>query len=424
MSATVVVGLQFGDEGKGKITDYLAYDAEVVVRSQGGANAGHTVVIGGDRFALHQVPSGIFRGALCAIANGVVLDVQALVDELDALQARKVDIARLRISDRAHLVLPYHSLVDGAREDRKGASNGARKIGTTRKGIGPAYADKSARIGVRVCDLARPEVVRRRVQEMAQEHEGALREAGIAVPDPDEVTERLLEAGQKLWSYVTDTSILINEALDQGKKVLFEGAQGAFLDVDLGTYPYVTSSHPVAGGVTVGAGVGPTRINEVIGVMKAYTSRVGEGPFPGEILGPEAESIRERGQEYGTTTGRPRRVGWTDLVSLRYACRVNAPSGIVVNALDVLGGMERVPVVEAYRVGDRRVTEIPASVEDLAEAKPDLREMPGWPMLAGVRKAGDIPQTLRDYLKRLEEAAGTPVVAISVGRDRGDVIWL
>lgn len=420
----MVVGLQFGDEGKGKITDYLAHDAELVVRSQGGANAGHTVVIAGDRFALHQVPSGIFRGALCVIANGVVLDAEALVDELEALRARGVDVSKVRISDRAHLVLPYHMLADGAREDRGAGSDASRKIGTTRKGIGPAYADKSARIGVRVCDLARPDVVLRRVQDVAREHEGALREAGIGSPDPAAVTDALLAAGEKLRAYVTDTSLLINEALDHGRKVLFEGAQGAFLDVDLGTYPYVTSSHPVAGGVTVGAGVGPTRIDEVIGVMKAYTSRVGDGPFPGEILGAEAETIRERGQEYGTTTGRPRRVGWTDLVSLRYACRVNAPTGIVVNALDVLGGMDRVPVVEAYRVRGERVTEIPASVEDLADAQPDLRDMAGWPALDTLRRASDVPASLRAYLDVLEAAARTPVVAISVGRDRDDVIWL
>lgn len=424
MSATVVVGLQFGDEGKGKITDYLAHDAQLVVRSQGGANAGHTVVIAGDRFALHQVPSGIFRGALCVIANGVVLDIAALMEELDALQARGVDVSQVRISDRAHLVLPYHMLIDGAREDRRAGPDAARKIGTTRKGIGPAYADKSARIGVRVCDLSRPDVVLRRVREVAQEHEAALREAGLTIPDPRDVTQQLLQAGERLAAYVTDTSLLINEALDAGKKVLFEGAQGAFLDVDLGTYPYVTSSHPVAGGVTVGAGVGPTRIDQVIGVMKAYTSRVGEGPFPGEILGPEAVAIRDRGQEYGTTTGRPRRVGWTDLVSLRYACRVNAPTGVVVNALDVLGGMDRIPVVEAYRIRGSRLTEIPASVEDLADAEPQFRDMAGWPSLDGLRTAADVPNTLREYLKCLEEAARTPVVAISVGRDREDVIWL
>lgn len=424
LPATVVVGLQFGDEGKGKITDYLAHDAELVVRSQGGANAGHTVVIAGDRFALHQVPSGIFRGALCVIGNGVVLDANALVEELEALRARGVDVSRLRISDRAHLVLPYHMLADGAREDRGAGSDAARRIGTTRKGIGPAYADKSARIGVRVCDLLRPDVVRRRVADVAREHEAALREAGIETPNPSAVADAILAAGDHLRAYVTDTSLLINEALDAGRKVLFEGAQGAFLDVDLGTYPYVTSSHPVAGGVTVGAGVGPTRIDEVIGVMKAYTSRVGEGPFPGEILGRDAEMIRERGQEYGTTTGRPRRVGWTDLVSLRYACRVNAPSGIVVNALDVLGGMDRVPVVEAYRVRGVRVTEIPASVEDLADAEPEFREMAGWPELGTLRRAADMPDALRAYLKTLADAARTPVVAISVGRDRDDVIWL
>jgi len=422
--ATVVVGLQFGDEGKGKITDYLAQDADLVVRSQGGANAGHTVVIGGERFALHQVPSGIFRGALCVIANGVVLDAEALVGELAALAQRGVDVERVRVSDRAHLVLPYHMLLDGVREDRAGSAERSGKIGTTRKGIGPAYADKSARIGVRVCDLFKPAVLRQGVREIAAEHEAVLRDAGLAVPDPEEVADRLLAVAASLRRYVTDTSLLINDALDAGKTVLFEGAQGAFLDVDLGTYPYVTSSHPVAGGVTVGAGVGPTRIDRVVGVMKAYTSRVGEGPFPGEILGPDADGIRERGQEYGTTTGRPRRVGWTDLVSLRYACRVNAPTGIVVNAVDVLAGLPTVQLVEAYRIGDERVTEVPASVQDLAEARPELVELPGWPPLTDVRSAQALPDALRAYLQRLEAAARTPVVAVSVGRDREDVIWL
>ncbi|MCL6596491.1 MAG: adenylosuccinate synthase [Firmicutes bacterium] len=420
MAATVIVGLQFGDEGKGKITDYLAGKADMVVRSQGGANAGHTVVIDGQRFSLHQVPSGIFRGRRCVIGNGVVLDAPALVEELDGLRARGVDVSPLAISDRAHLVLPYHPVLDGVMED----SEGERRIGTTRRGIGPAYADKMARLGVRVVDLMSEVALRRRLAEVAGPKNRLLRSYGLDPVEPDALADRLLAAGERLRPYVTDTSRLVNDALDRGENVLFEGAQGTFLDVDLGTYPFVTSSHPVAGGVTVGAGVGPTRIQAVVGVMKAYTSRVGEGPFPGELAGEEAERVRQAGQEYGTTTGRPRRVGWLDLVMLRYAARVNGLTGVAVNALDVLGGRAQVPVVVAYRIGGRRVTEVPASAEDLFAAVAELEWMDGWQMPERVRGAGDLPAPVRRYLERIETATGAPVVAVSFGRERSDVLEL
>jgi len=420
MPATVIVGLQFGDEGKGKITDYLASQADMVVRSQGGANAGHTVVIDGDRFSLHQVPSGVFRGAQCVIANGVVLDAIALVQELDALVERGVDVTRLAVSDRAHLVLPYHPALDGGMED----AEGGRKIGTTRRGIGPAYADKMARLGVRVCDLVSPGGPRRRLAEVLGSKNRELQSYGLAPIDPDAIADALAAAGERLRPHVTDTSCLVNDALDAGRNVLFEGAQGTFLDVDLGTYPYVTSSHPIAGGVTVGVGVGPTRIDRVLGVMKAYTSRVGEGPFPGELSGSDADRIREAGQEYGTTTGRPRRVGWLDLVMLRYAARINGLTGVAVNALDVLSGMAKVPVTVAYRIRGERVTDFPAATEDLFEAEPELEWLDGWEAPERVRTPADVPAAMRRYLDRIERATGAPVVAVAAGRDRSDVVEL
>jgi adenylosuccinate synthase len=420
MPATVIVGLQFGDEGKGKITDYLAGQADMVVRSQGGANAGHTVVIEGERFSLHQVPSGVFRGRRCVIGNGVVLDATALVAEIEGLEARGVDVSRLVISDRAHLVMPYHPVLDGVMED----SEGERRIGTTRRGIGPAYADKSARLGVRVSDLMSERRLRQRIDEVVGAKNRVLQSYGLEQVDPARVAAALWAAGERLRPFVTDTSRVVNDALDRGERVLFEGAQGTFLDVDLGTYPYVTSSHPVAGGVTVGAGVGPTRIDHVIGVMKAYTSRVGEGPFPGELQGAEADRIREAGQEFGTTTGRPRRVGWLDLVMLEYAARVNGLTGVAVNALDVLGGRSQVPVVVAYRIRGERVTEVPASTEDLFDAEPELEWLDGWEMPERMGAVGDLPTAMRRYLERVENATRAPVVAVSAGRDRSDVLEL
>lgn len=420
MPATVVVGLQFGDEGKGKMTDYLAGQADVVVRSQGGANAGHTVVIAGDRFSLHQVPSGVFQGCRCVIGNGVVLDAAALVEELDGLERRGVDISRLAISDRAHLVLPYHATMDGVMEDQEGE----RRIGTTRRGIGPAYADKMARAGVRVSDMLAPERLRSRLRDVVGPKNRLLASYGLPAVDADGIAAVLAKAGERLGRLVTDTSALVNDALDAEENVLFEGAQGTFLDVDLGTYPYVTSSHPVAGGVTVGAGVGPTRIQHVMGVMKAYTSRVGEGPFPGELEGVEAERIREAGQEFGTTTGRPRRVGWLDLVMLRYAARVNGLTAVAVNALDVLAGRPQVPVVVAYRIGGRRVTEVPAAIEDLFGAEPELEFLEGWTLPDKVQRPADLPASLRRYLERIESATRAPVTAVSAGRDRADVLEL
>lgn len=420
MPATVIVGLQFGDEGKGKMTDYLAGQADVVVRSQGGANAGHTVVIQGERFALHQVPSGVFQGCRCVIANGVVLDATALVEEIEGLEARGVDLSRLAISDRAHLVLPYHATMDGMHEDQEGE----RRIGTTRRGIGPAYADKMARTGVRVSDLVVPERLRQRLRDVVGGKNRVLRSYGLPEVDAEAMADALVAAGQRLAGFVTDTSILVNEALDAGENVLFEGAQGTFLDVDLGTYPYVTSSHPVAGGVTIGVGVGPTRIDKVMGVMKAYTSRVGEGPFAAELDGPEAARIREAGQEFGTTTGRPRRVGWLDLVMLRYAARVNGLTAVAVNAVDVLAGRPQVPVVVAYRIGGRRVTEVPAAIEDLLEAEPEYEELDGWTLPERVERAADLPAALRRYLERIEAATRAPVTAVSAGRERADVVEL
>lgn len=336
MSSVVIVGTQWGDEGKGKITDYLAERSDIVMRYQGGSNAGHTVEVDGKQYKLHLVPSGIlYPDKQCLIGHGVVLDPEELLQEIEMLVSQGVDVSNLRISDRAHLVFPYHKLLDGLEEDKKGAND----IGTTRKGIGPAYMDKSERIGIRVCDLMNEDVFRNKLEANLQKKNDILTKIYGKEPlDADEMIDRYLGYGRQLSRYVADTTVIVYQALKAGKNVLFEGAQGTLLDIDLGTYPYVTSSHPIAGGVCVGAGIGPTMIHKVVGVAKSYTTRVGKGPFPTELFDEIGQSIREKGREYGTTTGRPRRCGWFDAVIVSFSVRVSGITDLAITKLDTLAG--------------------------------------------------------------------------------------
>ncbi|MFO7288603.1 MAG: adenylosuccinate synthase [Bacillota bacterium] len=421
MSTVVVVGTQWGDEGKGKITDFLAESAEVIARYQGGNNAGHTIVFGGNRYKLHLIPSGIFyRDKICVLGNGMVLNPEALVEELEYLKSHGISPENLRISDRAHLILPYHIKLDMVEEARKGEG----KIGTTGKGIGPAYMDKAARIGIRVGDLMEPDLfaekLKRNLEEKNRLLERVYDTGGFSF---DEIYDKYLALGEKFRAYVTDTSVVLNDAIDQGRRVLFEGAQGVMLDIDQGTYPFVTSSNPVAGGVCIGSGVGPTKIHQVIGVAKAYTTRVGDGPFPSEMKDSVGDYIREKGREYGTTTGRPRRIGWFDSVVVRHARRVSGITGLSLNSLDVLTGLPTVKICTAYRWRGKILENVPASLKILSECEPVYEELPGWKEdITGVRRLDDLPLEAQHYVERITQLTGIPLTLFSVGPDREQTI--
>lgn len=423
MSAIVVVGAQWGDEGKGKVIDFLSQQANVVVRHQGGNNAGHTVVVDDREFKLHLVPSGIlYPNTRCIIANGVVIDPQVLLNEIAYLEQQDVDVSRLRISSKAHVVMPYHARMDAMNEERRGA----QKIGTTLRGIGPAYMDKAARVGIRVGDLLHPEEFKERLAAVLEEKNYVLSRAYGEDPFVlDEVYQTFLGYGESLRRYVADTSLLINDAINRGERVLFEGAQGTMLDIDHGTYPFVTSSHPVAGGASIGAGVGPTKIDRVYGVAKAYTTRVGDGPFPTELDDGIGADIRERGHEYGTTTGRPRRVGWLDALVLRYAVRVNGLAGLALTRLDVLDGLSSLKIATGYEYQGQRFSELPDTSWEFRGATPVYETFPGWDDTIGsIRRREDLPGNAQRYLARIEEVVGVPVVLISVGRERSHTIPL
>ena len=417
MSSVVVVGTQWGDEGKGKITDYLSEKAEVVARYQGGNNAGHTIVFEGKKYKLHLIPSGIFyKDKICVIGNGMVVDPKAVLEELAYLHGHGVSTDNLRISNRAHVILPYHLRQDILEEESKGAN----KIGTTKKGIGPAYMDKAARIGIRIADLLDREVFEEKLErnlaeknrlfERIYESEGFTKE---------EILDEYFEYGQQIEKYVVDTSVVLNDALDDGRRVLFEGAQGVMLDIDQGTYPFVTSSNPIAGGVTIGSGVGPSKINHVVGVSKAYTTRVGDGPFPTELHDEIGNQIREVGREYGTTTGRPRRVGWFDAVVVRHARRVSGITDLSLNSIDVLTGIETLKICVAYKYKGELTHEFPASLKVLAECEPVFEEMPGWTEdITGVKDLGELPENARHYVERISQVTGIPLSIFSVGPDR------
>ncbi|WP_057490110.1 adenylosuccinate synthase [Streptococcus orisasini] len=417
MTSVVVVGTQWGDEGKGKITDFLSADAEVIARYQGGDNAGHTIVIDGKKFKLHLIPSGIFfPEKISVIGNGVVVNPKSLVKELTYLHEEGVATDSLRISDRAHIILPYHIKLDQLQE----AAKGDNKIGTTNKGIGPAYMDKAARVGIRIADLLDKDIFAERLRANLKEKNRLFSKMyeceEIAFED---IFEEYYAYGQEIKQYVTDTSVILNDALDKGKRVLFEGAQGVMLDIDQGTYPFVTSSNPVAGGVTIGSGVGPSKINKVVGVCKAYTSRVGDGPFPTELFDEVGHRIREIGHEYGTTTGRPRRVGWFDSVVMRHSRRVSGITNLSLNCIDVLSGLETVKICVAYDLDGQRIDHYPASLEQLKRCKPIYEELPGWSEdITGVRSLEDLPENARNYVRRVGELVGVRISTFSVGPDR------
>ncbi|MCL5677070.1 MAG: adenylosuccinate synthase [Firmicutes bacterium] len=423
MATVAVIGAQWGDEGKGKIVDFAAERADLVVRYQGGNNAGHTVVVKDREYKLHLVPSGVFYpGKVCVIGNGVVLDPAVLARELDYLADQGVTNPDLRISPAAHVILPYHIRLDEVDEDRKGKN----KIGTTRRGIGPCYMDKFARVGIRVDDLLDKDRFLDLLQRNLAEKNPLLEKVyGVAGFTLDEIAGPYLAYAERIRPFVADTVAIINEAIEAGKNVLFEGAQGTLLDIDFGTYPYVTSSHPIAGGACVGAGVGPNQIQTVIGVVKAYTSRVGDGPFPTELLNQTGEWIRERGHEYGTTTGRARRVGWLDTVIVRYAARLSGITGLAITRLDTLGGLDKVKICTGYRMGDRTLRDFPQSLQTLAQCEPVYEELEGWHEdISSLTSYDDLPGAARAYLKRVRELTGVDLALVSIGRNRTQTVEL
>ena len=418
--ATVIVGAQWGDEGKGKIVDLLAQDSDLVCRYQGGPNAGHTIVVEGETYKIRAIPSGIITGVECAIGAGCVVDPQVLIDELDELEARGHETAGLvHVSGNAHLIMPWHVALDGARERRLGRL----QIGTTRRGIGPAYADRATRIGIRVQDLLDPKILREKIELATSEKNVWLeRVYGIAPFDVADVVARTLVHAERLAPYVEDTSLLVHRALQDGQRVLFEGAQGTLLDLDHGTYPFVTSSSPIAAGAAVSFGIGPQRIDEVVGVAKAYVTRVGEGPFPSEIPGEAQERVRELGREFGTVTGRERRCGWLDLVALRFAVRVNGISSLALTKLDVLSDFAEVPVCVRYRLPDGSETDdFPAHQSDFHHCEPVFETLPGWEEhLAGPT----LPPAAAGYVSFVAEALDVPVTLVGTGAARDAVLTL
>ncbi|GAA4878275.1 adenylosuccinate synthase [Serinicoccus chungangensis] len=421
MPAIVLVGTQWGDEGKGKATDLLGSDIDYVVKFNGGNNAGHTVVIGDQKYALHLLPSGILSpGCTPVIGNGVVVDLGVLIEELDGLEARGIDTSLLRISASAHVIPPYNRVLDKVTE----RFLGQRRIGTTGRGIGPTYADKMSRVGIRVQDLYDESILRQKVEAALEvKNQMLLKIYNRRAVEVDEVLDELLRHAERIRPMVTDTVLELGQALDEGRTVLFEAGQATLLDVDHGTYPFVTSSNATAGGACTGSGVPPTRIDRVVGVFKAYTTRVGEGPFPTELEDEHGEHLRTVGAEFGTTTGRPRRCGWADVVIGRYARRVNGLTDLVLTKLDVLTGLDTIPVCVAYDVQGERVEEMPVNQSDVHHARPVYEELPGWSEdITGAREFADLPEAAQRYVERLEELIGTRISVIGIGPGRDEVI--
>lgn len=421
MAAVVLIGSQWGDEGKGKITDFLAEKANLVVRYQGGNNAGHTVVANGEEFKLHLIPSGIlYSDKTCVIGNGVVIDPKVLLEELGNLEKRGIKTGKLLISSNAQVIMPYHWVLDGLEEEARGE----HKIGTTKRGIGPAYMDKASRIGIRIIDLLdKDEFAEKLRRNLVEKNNLFVKVYGQEALKFEEIYETYLGYAEQLRPMVTDSSLAIDESIRSGGKVLFEGAQGTLLDIDHGTYPYVTSSNPIAGGACVGAGVGPTRIDRVVGVIKAYTTRVGEGPFPTELLDETGEQMRANGQEFGTTTGRPRRCGWFDAVIARYAVRVSGISDFAVTKLDVLTGFDTLKICVGYRVGEEIIREFPQSQKIFKQSQPVYEEMPGWyEDMTHVRRFEDLPEAAKNYILRIEELTGVPATLVAIGPEREQTI--
>ena len=423
MPAVVVIGTQWGDEGKGKIVDHLAEQADVVVRYSGGSNAGHTVVVNDKSYKLQLLPSGIlYKGKTCVVGNGVVVAPESIIKEIRGMQERGIDVSGLRISDRAHVVMPYHKKLDALQEEALGDA----KIGTTKNGIGPCYMDKAARVGIRMTDLMDAEVFEKKLaRNMAEKNKLFTAVYGAEPLDYETVLNEYKEYAKILAPYVTDTATLLHQTIARGEKILFEGAQATFLDLDHGTYPFVTSSNPVAGGVCTGAGIGPKAINTVVGVVKAYSTRVGEGPFPTELLDEIGDNIRARGHEYGTVTGRPRRCGWLDARVVRYAAMLNSLDYLAVTRLDILDELPSLKICVGYRYHGRLLEEIPASLKVLAEVEPVYEELPGWQQdISGIRKYEELPLNARRYVERLSEVTGVPLGVVSVGPGRDQTILL
>jgi len=422
MKTVAVVGSQWGDEGKGKVIDYLATQADVVIRGQGGNNAGHTLVVDGKKFALRLIPSGVLNpNTINVIGNGIVFDPQGFLEEIEMLKKDDIDTSNIKISDRAHIVFPYHKELDALAEEARGAN----KIGTTKKGIGPCYMDKTERSGIRICDLMDKDVFAKKLKLQVDAKNKLVQ--GVygkeAMFDFETIYNEYLGYAEKIRNHVADTSVIVYDAIKAGKKVLFEGAQGTLLDLDLGTYPFVTSSHPISGGFAIGAGVGPNMIKDVVGIVKAYTTRVGEGPFVTELDNEIGEEIRIKGREFGTVTGRARRCGWFDAVIVRYAARVNGLTSISLMLLDVLTGFDKIQVCTAYKMGDQIIKDFPASLEDLAKCEPVYEELEGWTEdITSVERFEDLPENAKKYVAKIEELVGVGVDMVSVGPNRAQTI--
>ncbi|MFZ0389615.1 MAG: adenylosuccinate synthase [Calditrichia bacterium] len=423
MPVTVVVGAQWGDEGKGKIVDMLSADADVVVRYQGGANAGHTLNLQGQEYILHLIPSGILhQQTTCMIGNGVVVDPAALLEEIQFLKEKGIMVeGRLFISDRSHVIFEYHKQIDQINE----SDSDQRRIGTTGRGIGPAYVDKYNRRGIRMTDLFHWDQLKSQLADYIERVNRRIADgSGIQVISAEDQLRTYDSIVPQLLPYIADTSVKIHQALENGKRVLLEGAQGTLLDADHGTYPFVTSSHPVSGGACIGAGIGPTHIDQVIGVMKAYTTRVGEGPFPTELSGDSAGYFRNIGKEYGATTGRPRRCGWFDAVIARYAGRVNGLTGLAITKLDVLDGLDEIQVCTAYQYEERLLNDFPADISILEKCRPVLQKIPGWKTSTeDITRFEDLPQAAQNYIRFIEKSANAPALFISVGAMRSKTIY-
>ncbi len=430
MPVSIVIGSQWGDEGKGKIVDLLSPDVDIVARYQGGANAGHTIVWDEEgeteEFVLHLVPSGIFHeGVTCVIGNGVVLDPKAILEEIEKIESLGIDVeGRLKISHNAHLIMPYHKAIEAAQEEDRASASDDDEIGTTGRGIGPAYTDKFARTGIRVVDLLDEDVLRRKLRRSIEEKNAILRDVYDAEAlDVDRIVEEYVEFDQKIDDYVTDTSAYLSRALDDGSRVLAEGAQGSLLDVDFGSYPYVTSSHPTAGGCCTGLGVSPTEIDRVLGIAKAYCTRVGNGPFPTELDGEVGQALREKGGEFGATTGRPRRCGWLDLVALRYTCMVNGFNELALTKLDILSGIDELKVCTEYRYDGKTTRRFPSEPQNLTRVEPQYETLPGWEAdISAVRHVDDLPRAAQDYLAFIENYLDVEIGLVSNGPRRSQII--
>lgn len=420
MPTLVIVGAQWGDEAKGKLVDVLGSQSDLVVRYSGGNNAGHTVITGGQTYKFQLIPAGILHpGTVAVLGSGMVIDPKGLLEEWDRTLAQKAELGSLKISSAAHVVFPYHRMLDALEEEARGEN----KIGTTSRGIGPAYQDKVARLGIRMGELVVPEIFKRRLREVLSVKNRLLRMFGSHELEFEALYREYGAYADQLRPFVEDTEAFVQDAVEEGRKVLFEGAQGTYLDLDSGTYPYVTSSHPVAGGACLGTGVGPRAIGNVLGVCKAYTTRVGSGPFPTELLDETGDFIRQQGQEYGTVTGRGRRTGWLDLVALRHSCRLNSLSGLVMTRLDVLSGLPKLKVATGYRAEGRELRSLPANTWEFAKVEPCYEELEGWDGdLRSARSLEDLPASARAYLRFIEEYTKTPVAVVSIGPDRDETI--